>query len=54
MAPRVAGLIAAELGRDESWQQRQIEEFRALARTYLPMESSIPPAPSTPSKRMLA
>ena len=54
MAPLVAGLIAAELGRDESWQQRQIEEFRALARTYLPMESSIPPAPSTPSKRMLA
>ena len=35
MAPRVAGLIAAELDRDESWQQLQIEGFRALAQKYL-------------------
>jgi glycerol-3-phosphate dehydrogenase len=37
MAPRVAALIAVELGRDTAWQERQVEEFRALARTYLPM-----------------
>ncbi len=45
MAPRVAGLIAAELGRDESWQQRQIENFRTLARTYLPVVNVGHPGP---------
>jgi glycerol-3-phosphate dehydrogenase len=40
MAPQVAALIAAELDRDESWQLRQIEEFHALAQTYLPKEAS--------------
>lgn len=34
MAPRVAELMAAELGRDETWQQRQVDEFRSLARGY--------------------
>jgi glycerol-3-phosphate dehydrogenase len=37
MAPRVAALIAADLGRDTAWQQRQVEAFHTLARTYLPM-----------------
>lgn len=36
MAPRVAELMAAELGRDETWQRRQVAGFRALARNYLP------------------
>ena len=36
IAPRVAALLAAELGRDDAWQQAQIESFTALARQYLP------------------
>ncbi len=34
MAPRVAELMAAELGRDETWRQGQITEFQTLARGY--------------------
>lgn len=34
-APLVAELLAAELGRDATWQQKQIAEFTALARQYL-------------------
>ncbi len=36
IAPRVAELLAAELGFDAAWQQAQIEEYEALARGYLP------------------
>jgi glycerol-3-phosphate dehydrogenase len=36
MAPRVAALMAAELGRDEAWQHAQVEAFTTLARQYLP------------------
>jgi glycerol-3-phosphate dehydrogenase len=36
MAPRVAELMAAELGRDEAWQRQQVADFLALARGYLP------------------
>ncbi len=35
MAPRVADLLARELGRDEAWRTAQIDAFRALARGYL-------------------
>ena len=35
-APRVAELMAKELGRDEAWQREQVEAYGALARTYLP------------------
>ncbi len=34
VAPAVAALMAAELGRDEAWEHRQVEEYRALARGY--------------------
>jgi glycerol-3-phosphate dehydrogenase len=34
MAPETAQLLARELGRDEGWQTRQVEEFRTLARGY--------------------
>jgi glycerol-3-phosphate dehydrogenase len=34
IAPAVAALMAAELGRDEAWGRRQVEEYRALARGY--------------------
>ena len=34
-APRVAMLMAVELGRDNAWAERQVAEFRALAAGYL-------------------
>jgi glycerol-3-phosphate dehydrogenase len=39
MAPRVAHLLAAELGRDEAWERRQVREFTAMAARYF----AIPP-----------
>jgi len=33
-APRVAALLAAELGRDEAWQRRQVAAYGELARGY--------------------
>jgi glycerol-3-phosphate dehydrogenase len=36
MAPRVARLMAKELGRDEAWQAKQVEDFEALVDLYLP------------------
>lgn len=36
MAPAVASLMAAELGRDAAWEAEQIEAFKTLAGTYLP------------------
>ena len=35
IAPHVARLMAAELGRDEAWERAQVEEYRALARGYV-------------------
>ncbi|HEX8203213.1 MAG TPA: glycerol-3-phosphate dehydrogenase C-terminal domain-containing protein, partial [Isosphaeraceae bacterium] len=35
-APRVAGLLAEELGRDAPWQADQVRQFGELARGYLP------------------
>ena len=34
MAPRVAEILAHELGRDRRWQENQLAEFRALAQKY--------------------
>jgi glycerol-3-phosphate dehydrogenase len=34
-APMVAELLARELGRDEAWQRKQVEEFGKLAENYL-------------------
>jgi glycerol-3-phosphate dehydrogenase len=36
VAPDVAALVAAELKRDAAWTARQVAEFDALARGYLP------------------
>jgi glycerol-3-phosphate dehydrogenase len=36
MAPRVAELVAVELGFDAAWQQAQVQAFCDLARRYLP------------------
>jgi glycerol-3-phosphate dehydrogenase len=35
MAPRVADILAEELGRDLAWQVAQVAEYQALARGYL-------------------
>ncbi|MBZ9750256.1 glycerol-3-phosphate dehydrogenase/oxidase [Deinococcus sp. HMF7604] len=34
-APRVAQLLAEELGRDEAWQAEQVQAYRAVAEGYL-------------------
>ncbi|MFW6336087.1 MAG: glycerol-3-phosphate dehydrogenase/oxidase [Phycisphaeraceae bacterium] len=34
-APQVAALLAAELGRDETWQKQQVEGFTEMAKKYL-------------------
>ena len=36
VAPRVAGVLAKELGRDDAWARAQSEAFVALAARYLP------------------
>jgi glycerol-3-phosphate dehydrogenase len=38
MAPRVAEILAGELGRDEKWQARQIEAFNQIAQGFLARE----------------
>ena len=35
-APRVAALLAEELGRDTDWVAAQVEQYEELARGYLP------------------
>jgi glycerol-3-phosphate dehydrogenase len=35
MAPKVARIMAREMGRDAEWEARQLAEFRELAQTYL-------------------
>jgi glycerol-3-phosphate dehydrogenase len=35
MAPKVAELLAKELGRDAAWQQAQVNAFRAVAAGYV-------------------
>ena len=35
VAPEVAALMAEELGRDENWQQEQVDAFENVARGYL-------------------
>jgi glycerol-3-phosphate dehydrogenase len=35
MAPRVAEVMAGELGRDMDWQQTQVAAYTELARKYL-------------------
>jgi glycerol-3-phosphate dehydrogenase len=35
IAPRVASLLARELGRDPAWEQHQVAEYLALAQSYV-------------------
>lgn len=34
MAPKVAEIMAAELGKDRQWEDQQVRSFRSLAKTY--------------------
>ena len=43
MAPRVAEILARELGRDEAWQREQVEAFTALAAGYLLTDGPLSP-----------
>jgi glycerol-3-phosphate dehydrogenase len=36
IAPRVAAILASELGFDEAWQREQVERYRELSAGYLP------------------
>ena len=36
LAPMAAGILADELGRDETWKRAQIDAFHELAKTYSP------------------
>ena len=44
IAPEVARLMAEELGYDESWQQREVEDFTELATKYLVHQGEPKPA----------
>jgi hypothetical protein len=35
MAPRVAAVLAGEIGRDHAWEAEQVRAFGQLARGYL-------------------
>ena len=35
LAPKVASIMAGELGRDKSWEEQQVKEFTELAKTYI-------------------
>lgn len=39
VAPRVCKLIQSALGKNESWYEQQLEEFKKLAKNYLPDQS---------------
>jgi glycerol-3-phosphate dehydrogenase len=39
-APVVASLLARELGKDALWRDRQVEEYSALANSYLPRRTT--------------
>jgi glycerol-3-phosphate dehydrogenase len=42
IAPRVAELMAREMGKDPGWQKAQVDEYRKVAKGYLPDPESAP------------
>lgn len=44
-APRVAGIMARELGRDKNWENAQVTDFCQMAKAYLIDESNNPNKP---------
>lgn len=49
VAPKVAALLASELGKDGAWQQAQVDKFRSIASQYIPQGKSYPTAPASPA-----
>jgi glycerol-3-phosphate dehydrogenase len=49
VAPRVAALLAAELGKDAGWERRQVAEYGELGRGYWLEPSPPAPLPSPPA-----
>jgi glycerol-3-phosphate dehydrogenase len=47
IAPVVATLLAAELGKDETWVQKQVEAFSTLAAQYIPQNTTYPELPAS-------
>jgi glycerol-3-phosphate dehydrogenase len=47
IAPKVASLLAAELGKDAAWEASQVKAFREMASQYIPQGKEYPSAPST-------
>ena len=45
-APKVAALLAAELGKDASWAEAQVSAFRTLAAQYIPQGRKYPASPA--------
>ncbi|MDZ7634475.1 MAG: glycerol-3-phosphate dehydrogenase C-terminal domain-containing protein [Bacteroidales bacterium] len=35
LAPKVASIMAEELGRDKRWEQQQVKEFTEMAQSYV-------------------
>jgi glycerol-3-phosphate dehydrogenase len=46
VAPAVASLLAAELGKDSAWQEEQVKTFRAMAAQYIPQGKTYPTDPA--------
>jgi glycerol-3-phosphate dehydrogenase len=42
VAPAVASLLAAELGKDSAWEAEQVKIFRAMAAQYIPQGKTYP------------
>ncbi|GGO25489.1 glycerol-3-phosphate dehydrogenase/oxidase [Deinococcus humi] len=50
-APRVAAILAEELGRDEAWQATQVDAYRQLAKGYM-LPDGVLPANATEREQM--
>jgi glycerol-3-phosphate dehydrogenase len=46
VAPAVATLLAAELGKDSAWEEKQVTSFRAMAAQYIPQGRTYPADPA--------
>jgi len=46
VAPAVASLLAAELGKDSAWEEKQVKSFRAMAAQYIPQGRAYPADPA--------
>ncbi len=44
LGPKIAEIMAAELGKDQLWKQEQIKKFNIIARSYLPVPAKEQPA----------